>query len=134
MQKFAFFQVAATAIPTLFIALAVTGKIFDNEGKSPYALKSWGQAQFAIGNILVWVTAELACLAVLISGHTNEYLGWAIGGVIGIQMLTLVTAVLTEPISKFIPPIGKDRDKWVWQLIACAAAPVIIYIVLILFL
>lgn len=106
-----FFQAAATAIPTLFIAMAVSAKIFhpeDGPGNlfTPRRLKDVG---FAYAALIWFATTEMVALAVL--AFDVPYIGYAywVGLAISIQLVYLIAGTMSAAADKFRPESARHR-------------------------
>ncbi|MET3812431.1 hypothetical protein [Arthrobacter sp. UYEF3] len=126
-----FFQAAATAIPTLFIALAITGKAFspdDGDGghlSTPRNLKEFTQAILLITS---FATAEMVSLAVIFTNR--PYFLWAIvvGFVIGLQLTTLFTISISAGLRKFDPPKARTKLALAVLVAVAVGAPTLVFL------
>jgi hypothetical protein len=101
-----FFQAAATAIPTLFIAIAISARIFnleEGQGKKVYALTSWFDVTIGTIALTACGTAEMICLATLLTNRPDHVLGIFVGIVIVFQILMISLASLIAALDKFRP-------------------------------
>jgi hypothetical protein len=93
----AFYTVAATIIPVLFLALVYQAKYFQPEEK-PYSLLSLFQVYLALGTMVVAAAGEVAALHTLETQHPT--LGAQQG--VSIALIIFGTALLSEPVLSVI--------------------------------
>lgn len=98
-----FFQAVATAIPTLFVAVIVSAKLFhvDDEKPSIFAPRSFWEALLLAFYMYCLLFAEMAALAVLVTGQPNYWAVLTCGYVVYLQMLVLGAIPLHKSFSRY---------------------------------
>lgn len=120
-----FFQAAATAIPTLLIALAFTAKAFhpDDENDSMWSPRSLFD-MIVISVLFAMIAgAEMVSLAVLITNKTNFLEAALVGVVVGIELVMLWGAAISASIDKFRPKLKRYQNAMVVFSLVMVLAP-----------
>ncbi|WP_285250248.1 hypothetical protein [Pseudarthrobacter sp. fls2-241-R2A-168] len=99
-----FFQATATAIPTLFIAMAFTSRGINSDYDELFG--KYGPLEIGFATVFVGAcaTAEMVSLAVLATNETELNYAIFIGAVIVFQLMVLCAAVVFPPLRKNHPP------------------------------
>lgn len=112
-----FFQAAATAIPTLFIAMAVSAKIF-HPGDGPgnmFAPTKMLDVGFAYAALVGFAATEMLALAVLAFDTPRIGYAYWVGFIISLQLVYLIGGTMSVAADKYRPESG--RHHWLTAVV-----------------
>jgi hypothetical protein len=127
-----FFQAAATAIPTLFIAMAVSAKVFhpDNDG-GMFAPTSLRDVITNTVSMSTFATAEMICLATLVTNRPNFLSALIVGVLIGFQIVMLIGSSMSAAIDKFRPEKSWHQTSMALITLFAFLVPIGVFVMLI---
>lgn len=127
-----FFQAAATAIPTLFIAMAVSAKVFhpDHEDGmfAPKSLKDVLTNMVSMSSV---ATAEMICLATLVTNRPTFVNALIVGVLLGFQIVMLTGTSMSAAIDKYRPEKSWHQTSMALISLFVLLVPIGVFIMLI---